>query len=293
MFVLAQPANPYLEQGRELAEQLRFPEAIARLEVAKQVPGLDTAGRVEVLELLGRCQVADGRRAAAEETFTELLRTEPTFSWGKASVSPKILSVFTAAKTKLYPQDYVALEEQSAPVGRVLLKLVDPWSRVSKVEIRARRDAGAWMTQTFEQSGTELSFPVVVPVGSVFEWFAVARSESGAVVADVGSAAKPRRIENLRVDVRPGTAPEVTRPTRIAGWITVGVAVAAAGVGAGLQANSWSLRSAARDPSRPPGDWADTALKAEADGLAQARWARGLFISAGAAGAVGLALLVW
>jgi hypothetical protein len=54
VLVLAQTANPYLDLARGLARELKFSAAIEQLQVARQVPNLDTAQRVEVLELLAR-----------------------------------------------------------------------------------------------------------------------------------------------------------------------------------------------------------------------------------------------
>ena len=86
----AQPGNPYLEKARELARDLRFADAISELEIAKQVPGLDVQQRREVVELLARCQVAEGRRAAGPLPTRDMLLRGGGRAGGKSqSWSPR------------------------------------------------------------------------------------------------------------------------------------------------------------------------------------------------------------
>ncbi len=75
MVIAAQPSSPWLSEARALVEQLRFADAIARLEIARQVRSLEPSERRAVLELLAYCQVAEGKRDAAEATYTSMLQT--------------------------------------------------------------------------------------------------------------------------------------------------------------------------------------------------------------------------
>lgn len=290
--VAVAPDNPYLVEARALAADLRFADAITRLEVARTVPSLDEAQRREVLELLARCQVAEGRRADAAATFSALLEAEPGFALDREATSPKILEVFDEAKAALYPEDFVRLEDAPAPVGLVRVRVVDPWSRVQRLERHERRDGGAWTVQDVERQGALASFPLVLSRGGTVDWYVVARDADGAMVAHLGDAERPRSVSTAKVDAVART--EAATPTRRwVGWALVGVAVVSAGVATGLQVNGWNQRQAARDASQPPGDWADTARAAEASGVAQTTTATGLFIGAGLLGLAGAGVLAW
>lgn len=290
--VAVAPDNPYLVEARALAGELRFADAITRLEVAKTVPSLDEAQRREVLELLARCQVAEGRRADALATFTELLEAEPAFALDREATSPKILEVLDEAKAALYPADFVRLEEVPAPVGLVRVRVVDPWARVTRLERHERRDGGDWQVQDVDRDGPLASFPLVLSQGGTVDWYVVARDADGLLVAHLGDAQRPHSVSTAKVDAV-ARAEDSSRGRRIAGWVLVGAAVVAAGVATGLEVNGWNQRQAARDASQPPGDWADTARAAEASGQAQMGAALGLFVGAGVVGALGAGVLAW
>ncbi len=291
MSLLAQPVNPWLEQARLLSRELHFADAIERLKVARTVPGLDSAQRREVLELLARCQVAEGLRSDAEEAFTELLRAEPAFELDRKDTSPKILDAFDAAKKRLYPEDFAALAAIPAPAGRAALKVVDPWRRVREVHRFERVDGGSWRDSLCVIEGDTVSFAVAVAAGSTLEWYAEARGDD-AVLAHLGTEAAPQVVTTMKFEVFPQPLPP-RRWQRPVAWVLVGVALAAAAVGAVLQVNGWGLRRAARDPSKPPGDWYDTALAAEREGQRQATVALGLFLGAGAVGIGGGIFFAW
>lgn len=291
--VSAAPDNPYLVEARDLARALRFGDAITRLEVARTVPSLDAAQRREVLELLARCQVAEGRRADALATFTVLLRDEPGFALDRDAVSPKIVEVFDEAKGALYPPDYVRVEEVPAPAGFVRVRVADPWGRVTRVVRHQRRDGGPWQAADVERDGAHATFPLVVAAGGAVDWYLEALGDAGAVVGGVASASAPRVVEALKVQAVPRTAPAPSRARTWVGWTLVGLAAVSAGVATGLQVSGWNQRQVARDASRPPGDWADTARAAEASGVAQTTTATALFVSGGVLGAAGVGVLAW
>ncbi len=284
--LLASPSNAWLDEARSLVGALRFGEAISRLEVARQVPSLTAAQRREVIELLAYCQVAEGQRDAAEATYIELLRAEPSMELEKERSSPKVLEVFEAAKRALYPPDYVRLEETPSPAGRVQLRLVDPWRRVTSLVRFERRDAGPW-----REVVSELSFPLQVAVGSALEWYVEARA-GDAVAALVATAEAPRRVEAPRIVQSATPLVEGANPRRVAGVVVIGVAIVAAAFATGLAVNGWKLRQDARDMTRAPGDFADTARAAERDGATQQAVSTGLFIGAGLTLGTGV-VLAW
>src|SRR5687768_3398026 len=89
--------NPHLDAGRRLYEQLKYPEAEARLRVAAQSPTNSADERAQIADLLARALVAQGRTAEAERTWADLLAKQPDAP-DPAGASPKIREVFTRAK---------------------------------------------------------------------------------------------------------------------------------------------------------------------------------------------------
>lgn len=296
LLLSAQPSNTWLEEARALIAQLKFGEAFERLEVARQVPGLDAPAKQAILEWMAYCQVAEGKRDDAERTFIALLELDASAELSGEVSSPKVSEAFEAARRKHFPPDYVKLTEAPAPVGRAQLELVDPWKKVSRVVLHQRRDAGEWAEQPLDGTKGHLSFPLVVTVGSQLEWFVEALDAEDRVVSAVGSREAPKQIRVPRVDQEAQTVSEAPAPSgnakRVLGLVGLGLGVALAAVATGLQVGSWNLRLAARDRSRPPGDFAATALEAERSALTQQDWAIGLFIGGGVSLGAGL-VLVW
>lgn len=290
----AQPSSPWLSEARALVEQLRFGDAIARLEIARQVRSLDPSQRREVLELLAYCQVAEGKREAAEATYTSMLQSEPWFELSKEESSPKVLEAFDAAKKKLFPPDYVRLEQKTSAPGWAALALTDPWRQVRSVIVFQRRDGGEWKEEVLtEEADRAYRFPLSVSGDEKLEWYVEANSEV-AVVARIATREAPRVLKIARPDPVVVVAP-VAQPAsgaRVAGFVTMGLGVALAAVATGLAVSGTNTRQAARDRTRPPGDFADTARLAERDGQAQQTWSVGLFIGAGVAVGTGV-VLAW
>lgn len=293
-FALAQTANPYLDLARAKARELKFAEAITQLQVAKQVPDLEQAQRLEVFELLAKCQVAEGNRAEAEAAFGELLAIDPEHELDRSSTSPKILTVFDAVKERLFPDRQVSLVEEMAPPGRLRLRVVDPFHRTTAAELVLRRGDGPWESRTvgIENKVVDLLTPTASS-DDVF-WFVRVKADE-TVVASFGSESAPRlseRRKSIELPATPDEAPGLA-PTKVAGIVTGVVAVVAAGVGTALQLSSQSLDRAARDASRPPGDWADTARAAHTDAVTQANWSIGLFATGGVAAISAVVLFAW
>ncbi len=288
----AQPSSPWLDEARVLVEQLRFADAIGRLEVARQVRSLEPDELRQVLELLAYCQVAEGRRDAAEATYTTMLQADP---WMQLKSSPKVMEAFEAAKTRLFPADYVRLEQKAAPSGFAAFTLIDPWNQVREVVLFERRDSGAWSeTDLTEEAGHAYRFPVSLAGEEQLEWYVEARAETG-VAAHVATRENPRVLKIARqepIAVIAPPPPKMMPASRVAGIVVLGLGLAAGAVATGLAISGSNLRQAARDPSRAPGDFADTARMAEGEGQQQQTWATGLFIGAGASVALGV-VLVW
>lgn len=291
---LAQAANPYLDEARVLARELKFTEAIALLQVARQVPNLDRTQRIEVLELLAKCHVAEGDRPEAEAAFSELLSLEPEHEIDRET-SPKIIEVFDEVKRRLFPDQRVTLVEETAPPGRVRARVVDPFKRVSFVLLMVRTGEGPWEANEVTLEGRMLDVPTPVSPTETVSWYLQAKGTQGVVLATLGSAETPRIVERARLATPPTELPsdEGMAPTKVAGVVVTVVALVAAGVGTGLQLSSQSLERAARDRSRPPGDWADTARATHGQAISQAQWSIGLFATGGVAAVSAAVLFAW
>ncbi len=292
LLLSAEPSSQWLQEARVLAQHLRFEEAITRLEVAKVVPGLEPAERAAVLALLAYCQVAQDRRAEAESTYILLLKTDPTYALTPES-SPKVILAFEAAKKKLYPSEYVRIDEQPSVAGQVSLVVIDPWNQVTALTLKRRANGSQWIARVLEAENGRYSFAIAAIEGDRIEWFVEARGESDLLLASVASALSPR-VVNVSPHVEIPSAAPVTRahPTRLAGFITLGAGLVFGAIATGFQVASVNARHAARDRSQAPGDFADTALAAEAEGQQQQGWAVGFFIGAGVATTTGV-VLIW
>ena len=289
---LAQAANPYLDQAKVLARELKFTEAIALLRVARQVPNLDRTQRIEVLELLAKCHVAEGDRPEAEATFSELLSLEPEHEIDRET-SPKIIEVFDEVKRKLFPDQRVTLIEETAPPGRVRARVVDPFKRVSFVLLMLRTGDGPWDANEVTLEGRVLDVPTPLAPTETVSWYLQAKDASGAVLATIGSAELPRVTARATIVTPPPAPSDSIAATKVAGVVVGVVAIVATGVATGLQLNSQSLERAARDRTRPPGDWADTARATHAAAVAQAQWSIGLFATGGVAAVSAAVLFAW
>jgi hypothetical protein len=291
--VLTQAANPWLERARVLANELQFAEAITQLNVARQVPNLDRVQRAQVLELLARCHVAEGNRSDAETAFTELLSQEPDFEIDRESTSPKIVTVFDDVKARLYPGGMVSLVEVTGPPGRVRAQVVDPYKKVARAVLHERRADAAWTDTVLPFSRRTLDFPLPLAAGSPVQWYVQLEDEAGAGLASLGSLDSPRLVEVNALPSPVAPAPSGLRGTTVAAIVVGVVALIAAGGGLGLQVDSLSLERAARDSTRPPGDWADTARSAHAQAVQQGVLATGFFTGAGAAALSSVVLFAW
>lgn len=293
VMVLGQAPNAALDDARRFAAALRFSDALERLAVAAVDRDLTQQQQHELVELSARCLMAEGQRDAALEVFSRQLRLEPDYEPNREATPPKVLEVFDAAKQQLYARDFVQLERLRAPAGRVTVKLVDPWHRARLVQRHERRGAGGWVELPLELNAGLGSFDAVVPAGATLEWYVEVRGAEQELLAHLGTADEPQVVAGLPVEVVAVLDQPVATGRRSVGWVLVGAAAVAVAVATGLQINGWNLRTAARDPSRPPGEWADTAQRAETEGVRQTTWATSLFVGAGVGVGLGVGLVTW
>ncbi|QSQ17637.1 hypothetical protein [Myxococcus landrumensis] len=295
------PSNPYLEQAWGKYESLHFAEAVELLRLAEQVPTSTRAQRLEILELRARCELAEGRRADAEESYTRMLTLEPRAE-PPVDLSPKILEAFQAVKRGLFPAGYLALKQLPSTEGLVRVEVVDPWRQVSAVVLRwrggpdedwseaqATTDEGRWLF--------ELPMDRSAPV----RWYVEARDAEGKEVARLGEPASEAEVSRAVVEPllapapRPGVTPEApvdvaasSRLRTTLGWVAVGAAVAAGVGGAVLQVRSHQSREAAERA-----EWARDSRRYSDRARSQAGWATGLFAVGGAAALGGGYLFAW
>lgn len=293
---MAQTANPYLVTARSLVRDLKFADAIVQLEIARQVPDLDRQQRVETLELLAKCQVAEGNREKAEAAMGELLSLRPEHELDRATTSPKIVELFDAVKQRLFPDRKVSVVEESAPPGRVRVRLVDPFHRVARVELRTQLGDASWQATEVSARDGVVDLAVPPPDQEPVRWYLQILDGQRQVLATLATQAEPRLVATRASANEPNGPNEPSaRPKKflLAGILT-GVAALAMLAGATfLEVNAQALDRASRDRSRPPGDWADTARAAHEQAVAQASWALGLFVTGGLTGAAAVVMIVW
>lgn len=290
--LIAQTANPYLVTARELVRELKFADAIVQLEIARQVPNLDRQQRLETLELLAKCEVAEGNREKAEAAMSELLSLRPEHELDRTSTSPKIVELFDAVKRRLFPDGRVSLVEETAPPGRARVRLVDPFARTAVAELRTKRGDGEWQTEVQAAQDGTFDLPLPTATSEPVRWYLQVVDTERQVLASLASENEPRLIPSVVgvAELEPPTGP---RPRLVAG-VLIGIAAIAVLIGAtALEVSAQALDRASRDRTRPPGDWADTARLAHQQAVTQASWALALFIGGGVTAGAAVVTLAW
>jgi hypothetical protein len=292
--VLSQVQNPYLDEGRRLFNELKYAEAIVQLEVARQVPGLSDAQAVEVMELLARSQVAEGRRADAEKTYGDLLLLDPSFSLDRA-LSPKILEAFDAAKARVFPKDYFKLEVLASAPGTARLRVIDPWKHAATFELDQRLEGEpAWRLDAVTASGGVVTIKLEAPPLRTLEWFVIARDVNGDKVGGLGDMHEPQRMAAPAVAATETPVTGVAATPRVQrgfGWALAVGTVAAVVVGAVFQALSLSSSHTAQDRTHP--QYAGDARAAQQTAWIDADVAAACFIGAGIFAAGGAVVFAW
>ena len=281
-----------LVEAQALVVELRFTDAISKLQLLRRTPGLSLERRNHALELLATCHVAEGHRDDAEGAYIDLLRETPEYEPDSNVVSPKVIEVFSSAKRKLYPDGYVAFVEQATPVGWVRLRLIDPWHIVNDVRRFERLNGGTWQELPMKPTtGNRYEFETPARVGQKLEWYVQAINLAQDIVTHVATAEAPRSVGVL--DARP-VAPKPDSAVRkgIGTGLAVVAGVAAA-TAIGLQVASSERYAAARDRTKFPGDWADTARQADDLSKSLGVGAAAVAIGAGVLGATGVALIIF
>jgi hypothetical protein len=237
-----------LSRGKTLADELKYAEAVEVLQAGREDSALPRVERLELLSVLARCLLALGRRPQAEAAYAELLTLKPSASVGD-DASPKLTAAFEEVKARLYRADDVALQVLPGQAAKVRIRLIDPWSRVKRVDLKARTSGGPLKTVELsfdetDQATAELDTIAELPV----EWFVEAVGADEAVVASQGTAQEPFKYGQaapaVTAPVVPVSQPRLARPQA---WVCAALAVVGLGVGIGLQVSSRQLDLRSRD----------------------------------------------
>lgn len=243
--------NPHLDEGRALYERLKYPEAEARLKVAATAPENTPAEQAEILDLLARSMLAQGRPADAERTYAELVAAQPHVA--DPNASPKVKAAFLRAKRSVYPEGFVRLSRRPAAPGELVIELVDPWRAVRAVVLEQKRGA-ATTTVELKAVVTRYSATIELAPGERVECVVRAKDQVGKQLASLGEEGETIVFQKLAaqpVDELPApivTAPVDTGPARWPAIVIGSVAVLALAVGVGL-AISAALDSGQVTPS--------------------------------------------
>jgi tetratricopeptide (TPR) repeat protein len=213
LLALLVTANPALDEGRVLYQQLNYEQALVKLKAAAEAAD-STAERREAYDLLARTWAALGDVKQAESTYTQLLAKDP-LAPAPAEAAPKIRAAYNSAKSALFPPGTVRLTRVASPANKLKLQLFDPWSAVHKLELH-EVDAGKEKTKTHEvKPAVEIALGATTEQAWVF-----ALSNSGEVLASLGSKSKPLRFAHAGAPAPPPappapplvTAPDAPKP---------------------------------------------------------------------------------
>jgi hypothetical protein len=284
----AQAANPYLEEGRRLYGKLQFKEALTQLSIAKDVPSLDAKEKAEVLDLLARCEVAEGRREEAQRHYEELLGIDWRAELPR-DLSPKILETFDEAKRHVFEPDFVAFRGLGAAPGVARAEVVDPWHEVAEVRwVHRAANTPRWVQAAVPIQDHLFVIDLAGQGEPWLAWYAEARRADGVVLAHWRSETEPQVYSESLGIATPQAAPEPARGHRLASAILGGVALVAIATGGLLAQQSRSDAAAAQ--GQP---WADQAIAQHSRALTEARVSIAAFAGAGGVALAGAVLFVW
>jgi hypothetical protein len=192
--ILILGTNPYLEEGRRLYSGMHYLDAEAQLRLAKDVPTSTPEERRAALELLARCQAAQGHLEDAQGTFSELLAADPSAP-APGHAAPKIQEAFRRAKERLYPPGFVQLRRVPSVAGRIELELVDPWAQVERVALEDVTRPDAPTELPTHPDLRRVSAELDAAPGAERHVYAEARAADGHVLAHLGTAEEPLKVQ--------------------------------------------------------------------------------------------------
>lgn len=251
--ILATPstshADPRVDEGRRLYEDLEYRKALRVLGVAAAAADLAREDRIVALQYLGLCQATLNDLAGAAGTFKRLLEIDPDFTLDRTT-TPRVLDLFERVKSTMprphapvSPPAPVTVRESelalvhtapaSAQPGRgvdLSVTLSDPERRAVRVVVRYRaagQRAFSEVTAVAGEGAYRAQISGLFVVLPSVEYYIAALDAGGRVLASAGSEAQPLAIA-VRVEAR-AAAPVYKRWWfwTVAGAILVGVVTAA------------------------------------------------------------------
>lgn len=189
LLVWSAPGDSPLVAAEKAFQELEFDKAAKLFAKALDQPGtLDE--RIRGWKGLGLSAAFQGQGRDARVAFERLLLLDPAATVD-ASMGPKILNPFEAARTALTAKHY-ALELTRDKYGAVGVKLTEDAPLAAAVSVHARLKGAPSYTEKSAKAAASLSMPFA-PTQDV-EAFAEAKDAHGGPVLLEGSQASPRLL---------------------------------------------------------------------------------------------------
>jgi len=307
-------SNPDVARAVTLMDELQYPEAARVLDAAGKRPGNDRATVLQILELQAVIASTLEQGARARGFFRALASIAPDYQLSR-TYAPKVVSLFTEAKSWVAKRGALRLEADPAPAGRVASLsarvAADPVKLAREVRFHYRADRGAWRTEAVPLAAGRASVPVTA---RRVEWWVELLGEAQSVLAQQGTERRPLVWGAVELEMPPppiaGRAPGMSPLGKVppakgessalalAGWGVVALGGASAGAGGYFGWRSSQARARISGAAAGPDGLVHGLTQAEAFTLDdQARkdaWvANALFIAGAAVGAGGIAMVVF
>ena len=242
-------ANPDLDQGVQLMNDLRYPEAARALDAAWKRPDNDRPTVLKILELKAVIAAILEQPGRARTSFRMLLSIAPEYQLG-AHYAPRVMTPYLEAKSWAADRGALRFEAEARPEGAPVEAGVaavvsnDPLKLAREVRFHVRA-GGQWRTSVMPLVQRRVGLAVQ---GPRVEWWAELLGESGAVLELLGSEARPLvwgaaplpmplppPVARVAVPARPAdpSPPAAARGPGLSalGWGLVALGGAAAGAG--------------------------------------------------------------
>ena len=248
--VLSQTPSPQIRAAREAMDDLRYPDARALLQKARQQPNLPREQLVEILWLQGLVAATLNQADAARSAFRALFAIDPEHRPDR-DYPPKIMSPYYEAR------GWIATTK---PLGFARLPAELDGGRVKRIGVKVQADPLALVTsvrihvvggETTEQPLQGLTATRDVDAVSV-SWWAELIGERNAQLARVGDESAPlvdtAKVAEAVVPVAPAPPPVVQErpasPLRSGAFAAAGAGLASFGLGLVFGIRSNTMRQA-------------------------------------------------
>ena len=320
--------SPELEKAQQLLAQKKYDAALKSIEAAAKKGGLERESLLTLLESRGLAEASLGQTQKAEESFRSVLQLEPKRDL-TGKYTGKAATVIAAAKEWFKEHGGIELGplDPGAQDGRVkqisLFVKNDPLKLISQVRFYVRKDGGAWKPVEASLANGAAATDVDA---EVVEWWAEALSEKKDQLMFLGSAGKPikqsapapvavAKVEPVKEVVKddvPAKEPEKKltptekksderlevqpaaqgSPVRTAGFVVLGVGVAAVAVGTYFGVTSSAQRAAVKADIVSGTRSRAELYAADQAAIGSATIANVMFIGGGVAAAAGLVMVI-